>query len=1606
MPNITLDIYARLHQATLRREELEAQKRFEKLGQQAGQELTKGIEKAAPNIRRAMNSAADAVTAYDSKVKAANKTQQERNALLERAARLEQAHADSYSLTGHLAGEAAKQESEVTEARKALVPVTDAVEARENKLREIRAQHSRTLKEVRLGELAIKQARLDGEITTAIRLDNELMGARRQSALETANIRDKTAELNAIRKEEAARADEVAAKERILSNLRKAHADAIKDLDDIEKQRSSTLNEVSKREAEAARQHDEITSSIRRRDEALRSLAESEVKHERKSSGGGGHRGGGVSTIGSILTDIPFVPGGKAGAAIGTGVVTILASAAEAAVTASQAIALLPAVATAAGAGIATLAIGLNGFGEAVKNLGDPKKFAEALEGMAPAAQQAALEIQYLVQGPLGALKDATQESLFAGVAQQLHTLTDTLLPGVQQLTTSVGTSFNQMFMNATNQLMTPESLFSLNTIINNIVKAFQNLEPAVAPFVSALTKIAETGSSFLPGLATGITNAANSFNNFITQAQKDGSLKEWIQKGIDACQAIISVIGDVGKRIYDTFGNKSPAEFKQTLDTTVEAAFAVANAIVGIAHVVNDLLNVIQPVADSMGGWENLVKVAGAAFLTWKIAGVAKSILDLTGLLKKDLPDAADLGVGKMKGSLDGLIGKFGLVAAAAAAAYQVGQNNPLMNPGSPLPDGTPQVDLSKKKPGDKIGVDANGNIVLVPGGGGTSTSGASPVVPSLADVGRLPRSTIDRLHEDVSGIPLTPQAAGLPGYSPFDVPNVADTESKSKQIAAMRASLNPADFAVDPFAGLPGGNPGMQGAGPIGSDGGGGKSYGPLEVGTNGKPFQKPGLGYQSVNDDSVIRAQNTLIRDGWALTNANLDLEALKKTGLATQQELLDAEHKVQDKWMDIQEHRAALTKAEEGTWNKIASDKSLFSDVLDKDFGISKGLPGIAENLVKYLGSLATAGFRGQLKAIEASDPDWQARLAQKKAGVSGTSVFGQTLPGTDAQTAAGYSPFGGTSMPMPSGVDMPSILSDTGSVASGPQSRQAAAAIQQMFGSQIRGKIGGSRDNNTAKGTHDAGLSIDIPIGPDQGALGDQIRDYLQTNAQALGLKYTIWRDEGRYPDGATGKPAFHTPGHQNHIDAHFNGQGGTGGPLSGGGAAAMATGLSSSALSGAGVTPVYVVNMGGGMGGMGGGGGFPTGTAASGQGIGAPPGPSTGANADTGSFWDAVMPHEGGTWDNQDTGKNGHYGGLQFSPETWKDFGGVDLTGLTNPGMATREQQIEIANRTAWQGYNGKGPQGLSAWEAITKGNVPGITADTPMPTGGLGDPADMFMGGGGEGPIFKKPPGPPGMPGPTPFAPNDVGAGNPARPGMQVVPGVPNPTQYRTANGPIPGPGAASPFANLDPTNPAGTTGKPPGQVGPFPTPAGVNAPPATPFAPAASSKPPAPVGGAPQGGWQPAQTSSSGIGAMAGAAAAMAFPGAGEAAAKAGQLIDRSVKYGGQLAGIGISGLMETFGLSDPDGGGNLQQSWLGRVAGGLAQASPSMPSSAGTNKGAAPGPKEVDPNSKEHGAGGGQAPGPGGINIGTFVQAPNRNSQQVMNDMAFTSAAKGSR
>ncbi|MCX5047126.1 MULTISPECIES: LysM peptidoglycan-binding domain-containing protein [unclassified Streptomyces] len=89
----------------------------------------------------------------------------------------------------------------------------------------------------------------------------------------------------------------------------------------------------------------------------------------------------------------------------------------------------------------------------------------------------------------------------------------------------------------------------------------------------------------------------------------------------------------------------------------------------------------------------------------------------------------------------------------------------------------------------------------------------------------------------------------------------------------------------------------------------------------------------------------------------------------------------------------------------------------------------------------------------------------------------------------------------------------------------------------------------------------------------------------------------------------------------------------------------------------------------------------------------APPPPQPGALPATAALdcakdhwpWGCLAECEsGGRWDTN-TG-NGYYGGLQFSPATWKAFGGLKYAARAD--LATREEQIAVAEKVlAAQGW-------------------------------------------------------------------------------------------------------------------------------------------------------------------------------------------------------------------------------------------------------------------------------------------------------------------------------
>ncbi|MFB6890541.1 transglycosylase family protein [Kitasatospora sp. NPDC056327] len=102
---------------------------------------------------------------------------------------------------------------------------------------------------------------------------------------------------------------------------------------------------------------------------------------------------------------------------------------------------------------------------------------------------------------------------------------------------------------------------------------------------------------------------------------------------------------------------------------------------------------------------------------------------------------------------------------------------------------------------------------------------------------------------------------------------------------------------------------------------------------------------------------------------------------------------------------------------------------------------------------------------------------------------------------------------------------------------------------------------------------------------------------------------------------------------------------------------------------------------------------------------------ATSASAAPTSAWDAVARCEsGGNW-GISTG-NGFYGGLQFTPSTWKAYGGGAYAGQAH--QASREQQISVAEKVLAKQGPGAWPV-CSARAGLSRGGAP-AAAEAPAP--------------------------------------------------------------------------------------------------------------------------------------------------------------------------------------------------------------------------------------------------------------------------------------------------
>lgn len=691
------------------------------------------------------------------------------------------------------------------------------------------------------------------------------------------------------------------------------------------------------------------------------------------------------------------------------------------------------------------------------------------------------------------------------------------------------------------------------------------------------------------------------------------------------------------------------------------------------------------------------------------------------------------------------------------------------------------------------------------------------------------------------------------------------------------------------------------------------------------------------------------------------AQAQLDQLQSSSTATDEEKTKARNDLAAAERSEYEAQLRLQEASKGTTKQLDQ----LGAEIDADFGISKGIPGIVDNMVRVMADLGAAPMLGQLSAIKQANEQntgiqggygilgilGAQHLAQGRSPILGRPLDGTTaMPGTGTPGGAPGGGYGGDATLL---AGVPAGRYD----ASGDLMKglgDCSSAVEDLV-NIMDGQPTAGRAMSTANApewlTQHGFVPTNVPM-PGTFQVG-----FNPAHMQATlpgGTNFNWGSDAAAQARGVGGTGAWDPAFTQHYYRPAGPWAGGPAGP---GGSALGA---------GAGTVPVFVTNMpGGGFGpvpgapaapGAGGGGGAPGGAAppapgAGGKQVGPDPGPGghwrtnvdgsqtaidAGGNA-TGGY----IPGPGGP------GAGGH------PPAAPPPAAAPSPKAPAAPGGPPVGSLSGILGGPPVIGPGGPGPLGggvapsghLADWDKIAGPEAGGDwhNASNPKYKGGLQFDQQTWDRHGGQQ-----------------FAPRaDL-----ASPEQQKI------IADRTLQAQGPGAWPATSAAHPDWFAPPGGGG-PHVQAAGFGT--GAPAAPA-PWAAGPGGAGPGGAGAGPTkiGGVEPASNAAGGQAgitaggsvdtaiSMAASALDVMAPGAGQAAQVGIKLANRAIQYGAQAAGIGASGLMEAF---LPTGGSELaNKSWLTKVAGGIAGARPAIPNLAG-----GAGAQAMKPDDKKGGQGG---------------------------------------
>jgi phage-related protein len=327
----------------------------------------------------------------------------------------------------------------------------------------------------------------------------------------------------------------------------------------------------------------------------------------------------------------------------------------------SGALLAVPALGVAAAAGILSIKVGLLGFSDALKAVGDPEKFAEALKQLSPAAQSVAREFERL-QPAFKALRTQVQDALFSQLKGELTATANVLLgplkAGMSSVTTEAGKLAAAVLgvarESATVDLVSGAfssasgSIATMRDGVAAVVRGFRDLATAALPVVSRIAKSAG--------------DAAFSFGDWMSRIAKSGEAMQWINDAVGVLRQFGDLLKQVGGIVHAVLS--AATDEGSGLTTTLTDLLRSVNqflsagegreALLSVLRALREAGQVLAPVLESLGKALGRIVEPAAGIATALGPGVTSLIDGLGAALEKLGPGLESVAQGMSKAFAD----------------------------------------------------------------------------------------------------------------------------------------------------------------------------------------------------------------------------------------------------------------------------------------------------------------------------------------------------------------------------------------------------------------------------------------------------------------------------------------------------------------------------------------------------------------------------------------------------------------------------------------------------------------------------------------------------------------------------------------------------------------------------------------------------------------------------------------------------------------------------------------------------------------------------------------------------------------------------------------